>query len=182
MDWASFSDIAIVSCGTLSLELNHLRETGFLNARQILYTTPGLHETPLDLEKQLLKQIAQDKDLSMKEWAMVTPCARCGKKIEEQQCCEYHGNVFCEDCYMDILSPMKDCDPWAVRSAQTFLKGKDKLSTLTPLQQNIVNYIREKKEATLEEMIDTLNLAEEILRREFAVLRHMEILKATKKG
>jgi hypothetical protein len=30
MDNISFSDIAIVSCGTLSLELNHLRETGFL--------------------------------------------------------------------------------------------------------------------------------------------------------
>ena len=33
---------------------------------------------------------------------------------------------------MDILSPPKACDPWEVRSAQTFLKGKDKLATLTP--------------------------------------------------
>jgi hypothetical protein len=31
-------------------------------------------------------------------------------------------------------------------------------------------------------MVENLNLAEEVLRREFAVLRHMEILKATKKG
>jgi hypothetical protein len=82
---------------------------------------------------------------------------------------------------MDILSPPKACDPWAVHSAQTFLKGKDKLSTLTPLQQVIVNYVKEKGEATLEEMIENLNLTEEELRREFAVLRHMEILRALKK-
>jgi hypothetical protein len=66
MDLISFSDIAIVSCGTLSLELNHLREIGFLNAREILYTTPGLHETPRELERQLLKQIAKGKEIANK--------------------------------------------------------------------------------------------------------------------
>jgi hypothetical protein len=112
---------------------------------------------------------------------MVT-CAKCGKDIKEQQCYEYHGNVFCEDCYMVILSPMMGCDPWAVHSAKTFLRGKDKLSTLTPLQLKMVDYIKGKGEATTEEMVENLNLAEEVLRREFAVLRHMGILKATKKG
>jgi predicted HTH transcriptional regulator len=82
---------------------------------------------------------------------------------------------------MDILSPPKACDPWAVHSAQTFLKGKDKLSMLTPLQQRIVNTLQKKGEATLEELMENLNLKEEELRREFAVLRHMEILRATKK-
>jgi DeoR/GlpR family transcriptional regulator of sugar metabolism len=53
---------------------------------------------------------------------------------------------------------------------------------LTPLQLKIVNYIKEKGEVTIEEMIKNLNLTDEELRREFAVLRHMEILKATKKG
>jgi predicted transcriptional regulator len=49
------------------------------------------------------------------------------------------------------------------------------------LQLRIVNYIKGREGATLEEMIENLNLKEEELRREFAVLRHMEILKATKK-
>ena len=62
MDDISFSDIAIVSCGTLSLELGHLKETGFLDARQIFYTTPGLHENPLELERQLLQRIVKAKD------------------------------------------------------------------------------------------------------------------------
>jgi predicted HTH transcriptional regulator len=83
---------------------------------------------------------------------------------------------------MDILSPPKACDPWAVHSAQTFLKGKDKLATLTPHQSKIVHYIKERGEATAEEMIKNLNLTEEELRREFAALRHMEILRGTKKG
>jgi DNA-directed RNA polymerase subunit RPC12/RpoP len=109
-------------------------------------------------------------------------CAKCDKKIEKQQGYEHQGKLFCEDCYMDILSPPKACDPWAVHSAQTFLKGKDKLSTLAPLQLKLVNYLKQKGEATLDELIENLNLTEEELRREFAVLRHMEILRATKKG
>lgn len=83
---------------------------------------------------------------------------------------------------MDILSPPQVCDQWAVHSAQAFLKGKDKLSTLTPLQLKIVGYIRGKGEATIEEIMENLNLDEEVLKRGFAVLRHMEIVKATKKG
>jgi len=109
-------------------------------------------------------------------------CAKCNKQIEKQQRYEHQGKLFCEDCYIDILSPPKACDPWAVHSAQTFLKGKDKLAALTPLQLKLVNYLRQKGEATLEELIENLNLTEEELRREFAVLRHMEILRATKKG
>jgi hypothetical protein len=94
MDSASFSDIAIVSCGTLSLELNHLRETGFLNARQILYTTPGLHETPLELERQLIKQIAKAKEMAKKVivvyggkfcYVNVNDTTRTMKKIIEEQ-------------------------------------------------------------------------------------------------
>ena len=77
--------------------------------------------------------------------------------------------------------PPKACDPWAVRSAPTFLKGKDKLSTLTPLQLKIVGYIKEKGEATMEEIGTNLNLTEEEFRREFAALRHMEIVRGTKK-
>jgi hypothetical protein len=62
----SFSDIAIVSCGTLSLELNYLKETGFLDAKQVFYTTPGLHENPGDLERQLLQQVEKAKGKAKK--------------------------------------------------------------------------------------------------------------------
>jgi len=53
----SFQDYAIVACGTLNMEINHLRDSGFLDARIILYTKPGRHEIPRELESQLIKQI-----------------------------------------------------------------------------------------------------------------------------
>ena len=52
----SFRDYAIVACGTLNMELNHLKDSGFLDARKILYTKPGRHEVPQELENQLIRQ------------------------------------------------------------------------------------------------------------------------------
>jgi hypothetical protein len=62
------------------------------------------------------------------------------------------------------------------------LKGKDKLSSLMPSQIESVNYIKKKAEATMEEIITDLHLTEEEFRREFVVLRHVEVLKAKEKG
>jgi len=53
----SFKGYTIVSCGTLRPELKSLREQGVLDADRILYTTPGLHEHPRELEKQLTRQL-----------------------------------------------------------------------------------------------------------------------------
>jgi hypothetical protein len=58
----SFNEIAIVSCGTVSLELNYLKKEGFLDARQLYFTTPGLHEAPKELEKQLIERIGKAKE------------------------------------------------------------------------------------------------------------------------
>jgi hypothetical protein len=58
----SFSDIAIVSCGTLTLELNHLRSEGFLDTQHLFFTTPGLHEDIHELERQLLDRIAKARE------------------------------------------------------------------------------------------------------------------------
>jgi len=57
-----FPEIAIVSCGTLSLEVNYLKKIGFLGDANIFYTTPGLHENPRELEAQLLKNIQKAKE------------------------------------------------------------------------------------------------------------------------
>ncbi|OAT81830.1 DUF1638 domain-containing protein [Desulfotomaculum copahuensis] len=62
----SFKEYAIVACGTMSPELNHLAETGFLDAAKIIYTAPGLHQKPLELEKQLLKQLSEAKKYARK--------------------------------------------------------------------------------------------------------------------
>ena len=62
METISFSDIAIVSCGTLSLELNHLKNEGFLNTNHLFFTTPGLHEDIRELERQLIQRINKAKE------------------------------------------------------------------------------------------------------------------------
>jgi hypothetical protein len=58
----SFADIAIVSCGTLSMELHYLRDEGFLDTNHLMFTTPGLHEDPRELERQLIQRITQAKE------------------------------------------------------------------------------------------------------------------------
>jgi len=58
----SFDDIAIVSCGTLSLELNYLKSEGWLDTPQLLYTTPGLHQDIPELERQLVRQVTKAKE------------------------------------------------------------------------------------------------------------------------
>jgi hypothetical protein len=83
---------------------------------------------------------------------------------------------------MDILSPPKACDPWAVYAAKCSLQGNDKFSALTPRQQRIVDFVRAKGEIGLQEATKDLNLTEEEFKREFAVLRHMEVLRGKKKG
>ncbi len=62
MSKESFCNLAIVACGTLSLEINHLREEGFLDTDVVLYTTPGLHENPRELERQLVDKIQSAKE------------------------------------------------------------------------------------------------------------------------
>jgi len=62
----TFQDYAIVACGTLNMELNHLKDTGFLDVRKILYTKPGRHEVPGELESQLIRQINNAKQYARK--------------------------------------------------------------------------------------------------------------------
>ena len=62
----TFREHAIVACGTLNMELNHLKDNGFLDARKILYTKPGRHEVPRELESQLIRQISNVKQYAQK--------------------------------------------------------------------------------------------------------------------
>ena len=63
---SSFRDHAIVACGTLIPELHFLKESNFLDARKILFTKPGRHESPPELESQLIRQIRHAKTYAEK--------------------------------------------------------------------------------------------------------------------
>ncbi len=57
----NFKRHVVVSCAVMRPELERLREDGFLNPAKVLYTSPGLHENPRELEKQLKRQLKNAK-------------------------------------------------------------------------------------------------------------------------
>jgi len=81
----SFSGVSIVSCGTLRSELRALEAEGLLDADRILFTAPGLHEWPGELEKQLQRQVGKAKETS--ERVIV---------------------VYGAKCFVDVNNPMRD--------------------------------------------------------------------------
>ena len=83
----SFKGYSIISCGTLRQELDYLSKIDFLNADKILYTAPGLHENPCELEKQLKGKLDEVKKISSKVIVV-------------------YGNR----CYVDVKNPSRDID------------------------------------------------------------------------
>lgn len=81
------SGYVVVSCGTLRPELNRLQEEGFLRAERLIFTAPGLHETPPELEKQLKRQLVNAKRL-------------CDRVIV----------VYGAKCFVDTGNPLRDVD------------------------------------------------------------------------
>lgn len=65
MSKVSMQDYAIVACGTMVPELSYLKEKGLLDAK-LFFTTPGLHQVPEELDKQLQKQIEAAKKVAKK--------------------------------------------------------------------------------------------------------------------
>jgi len=84
----SFKNYVIVSCGTLAPELNYLKKSKFLDAKKILYTKPGRHEVPIELESQLIDKI------------------NIAKKYSENIIVVYGGKY----CYINIKEPNKTID------------------------------------------------------------------------
>ena len=107
-------------------------------------------------------------------------CAKCGASFQDEEPRGYFGQVLCEDCYLEALSVVRTCDPWAVHTAKS-LKNLPGGVTLTPRQQKLCDLVRESGEVLRQEAARLLGISEDELQREFAVLRHLEMLRATKK-
>jgi hypothetical protein len=107
-------------------------------------------------------------------------CTKCGAALEPREAREYAGQQLCEDCYLDAVSITKTCDPWAVHTAKS-LKDLPGGHALTPLQQKLYDLVQERGEVSIPEACAHLGLTEDELRREFAPLRHMEMLRGCKK-
>jgi hypothetical protein len=104
----------------------------------------------------------------------VMKCERCNDEIQKGEERELHGRFLCEDCYMDVLSPAKACDPWAVHSAKTFSKVSSQGFELNPTQRKILEVLRDKGPIEPRQVSEMLHIKETDLERELAALRHME--------
>ena len=102
-------------------------------------------------------------------------CARCGLEIEPGEEKEHQGQMVCEDCLMDLLSPVRACDPWSMHSAKSFEKHS-KTEVITPLQSRIMDILEKTGGITTRDLLKKLgeDLTVSQLEREFAVLHHME--------
>ncbi len=105
-------------------------------------------------------------------------CEKCGDIVEEQDGQEFHGQMICEDCYIDALSPAKACDPWAVYNAKSFSKESGTGTNVTETQSKILQILKETGGAEPKIISERLQISPSDLERETATLRHMEKLRA----
>jgi predicted HTH transcriptional regulator len=107
-------------------------------------------------------------------------CERCGQEVDAAEIRNHGGQNLCEDCFLDTVSQVQTCDPWAVHLAKS-VKGRGGLS-LTPRQEKLYDLVKERKEISFSEAARLLGWSEEEVRRDFATLRHLEVLRACKRG
>ncbi len=110
----SFKGYSIVSCGILRPELTFLKESGFLDADKILYTTPGLHENQGELKNQLINQLNQANEYS--------------KRIIV---------VYGSRCYLDFKNPFNTIDEIIAKSGKHIsrVKAGNCIDTLANMEE-----------------------------------------------
>jgi len=111
-------------------------------------------------------------------------CQQCQRDISEDESYQHLGRILCDDCYMDARNPSKACDPWAVYSATRTREsaGSTGIEGLTPLQQEMYTFIKDKGKATPEEIRTRFKLAPRDMENSFATLRHCELVRGQKEG
>ncbi len=110
-------------------------------------------------------------------------CHNCGAEITGEEVHRYGDKLFCEDCYIELISTPKACNPMSVRSARLTREkmGQKGTEGLLPLQKEIYDYLKENKAVLREKVALHFNLTEKEMENHFAVLRHCELARAFKK-
>jgi len=111
-------------------------------------------------------------------------CEKCDVIIVSGDERDHHNQTLCEDCYLDSLSTIKTCDPWASRSAKNCDKLVGDASQFTSIQSEILNVLKIdgpiKPEMLLKKLSSDIPYKE--MERDFAILHHMGKVGAKKQG
>lgn len=100
-------------------------------------------------------------------------CHKCQAEMPRDEAHEHGGQWLCDDCYMDAMSPATGCDPWAVYTSRRL---QDQDQSLTQVQETILQTVRAKGRATIDELLAATGLDEPGLQRQVVTLRHMELV------
>jgi len=108
-------------------------------------------------------------------------CERCKDLIEQGEEREFSGQILCDDCYMDALSPARTCDPWAVHSAKSLRDQGQRELQISSLQSRILDILKQTEGLELPVLAERLQIKPTDLEREIAALRHMEKVRGAMK-
>lgn len=113
------------------------------------------------------------------DWEVdIMNCEKCETALDPAETYEHGGRTLCEDCYIELKSVVKTCDPWAVHTAKGFKGGQP---ILTPVQERIMDLLRREGPITAEEACGKLKITESEFHNHFASLRHMELARGFNK-
>jgi hypothetical protein len=111
-------------------------------------------------------------------------CNKCGASIDKGEEKELRDQILCEDCYIDALSPVKICDPWALYNSKSLERNTAEPSPMTSIQSEILDILRGA--GSLEPSVVLLRLNDKHtikeVERELSVLRHMDKVRAENAG
>jgi hypothetical protein len=107
-------------------------------------------------------------------------CPKCQTECDVAELQDFSGQQLCEDCYIDSVELSKTCDPWAVHCAKNLVASQG--LRLTADQERLFELVKAEKEIDFAEAANKLGVTDKRLQEDFTVLRHMELLRAAKKG
>jgi len=121
--------MSVVACGTLRPEVRHLADNGLLREARLLFTAPGLHEWPGQLEKQLTGRL--DKACGVARQVIVAYGEKCF--IDPRNPSRTTDGLIREVCPSGARVRAANCvDMLASRQERERLAAGDKVYWLTP--------------------------------------------------
>jgi hypothetical protein len=102
-------------------------------------------------------------------------CAKCKSSISVGEEREHNKKILCEDCYIDVLTPAKFCDPWADYAAKSFVE-KNPSAELNTNQKHIIDVLKKHGKVDPLFLMETLKdqMSPEDGERECAALKRMD--------
>ncbi|MBI5444410.1 MAG: hypothetical protein HY900_24765 [Deltaproteobacteria bacterium] len=108
-------------------------------------------------------------------------CSRCDREMAPEDAVDRGGQLVCEDCLMDLLSPAKACDPWAVKMAKGSMgTTADAVAALQGVEKRLYELVCQRGAVLKVELPALLEVTPDQVDRALAVLRHMELLRGQK--